>query len=213
MLGLMQFSNDSRIENTEYNRDVIDAMMRQPHTNETVAYSENLIPGVIYLTDYDLGTEQYAYSDVISGTYQVSTDEYTTWNNGWSYRNDGVDIQASTDNESNGYHVGWVEQGEWLIYTVDVENSGFYDIVTRYSSEQAGGKISLLSNGLEITNQINLYNSGGYSNFINRLTTNIYLNEGVQKLKLKIMSDISFNLSKLEFFESTDESPELCFYC
>ena len=208
MLGLMQFSNDSRIENTEYNRDVIDAMMRQPHTNETVAYSDNVIPGVIHLTNYDLGLEQYAYSDAVSGTYQVSTGEYTTWNNGWSYRNDGVDIQVSTDNESNGYHVGWVEQGEWLIYTVDVENSGFYDIVTRYSSEQAGGKISLLSNGLEITNQINLYNSGGYSNFINRLTTNIYLNEGVQKLKLKIKGDISFNLSKLEFFESNDESPE-----
>ena len=208
MLGLMQFSNDSRIENTEYNRDVIDAMMRQPHTNETVAYSDNVIPGVIHLTNYDLGLEQYAYSDAVSGTYQVSTGEYTTWNNGWSYRNDGVDIQVSTDNESNGYHVGWVEQGEWLIYTVDVENSGFYDIVTRYSSEQAGGKISLLSNGLEITNQINLYNSGGYSNFINRLTTNIYLNEGVQKLKLKIEGNISFNLSKLEFFDSTDQIPE-----
>ena len=84
MQGLMQFSTDSRIENTHFNSNAIDAMMRQPHTNETLAYSENLIPGVIYLTDYDLGTQDYSYSDVISGTYQVSTDEYTTWNNGWS---------------------------------------------------------------------------------------------------------------------------------
>ena len=208
MLGLMQFSNDSRIENTHYNRDVIDAMMRQPHTNETLAYSENLIPGVIYLTDYDLGTEQYAYSDVISGTYQVSNDEYTTWNNGWSYRNDGVDIQETNDSESNGYNIGWVEDGEWLLYTVYVQQSGFYDIVTRYSSEQTGGKIKLFSNDLEITDYINLYNSGGYSNFINRVTGNVYLSQGSQKLKLKIKGDTSFNLSKLEFFESNDENPE-----
>jgi hypothetical protein len=208
MQGLMQFSTDSRIENAHYNSNVIDAMMRQPHTNETLAYSENLIPGVIYLTDYDLGTEQYAYSDVISGTYQVSTDEYTTWNNGWSYRNDGVDIQESNDSESNGYNIGWVEDGEWLLYTIDVQQSGFYDIITRYSSEQNGGKIKLFSDDLEITDYINLYNSGGYSNFINRVTANVYLSEGSQKLKLKIKGDVSFNLSKLEFFESNDENPE-----
>ena len=208
MQGLMQFSTDSRIENTHYNSNVIDAMMRQPHTYETLAYSENLIPGVIYLTDYDLGTQDYAYSDVISGTYQVSTDEYTTWNNGWSYRNDGVDIQESNDSESNGYNIGWVEDGEWLLYTVDVQQSGFYDIITRYSSEQNGGKIKLFSDDLEITDYINLYNSGGYSNFINRVTANVYLSEGVQKLKLKIKGDVSFNLSKLEFFESNDENPE-----
>ena len=208
MQGLIQFSTDSRIENTHYNSNVIDAMMRQPHTNETLAYSENLIPGTIYLTDYDLGTEQYAYSDVISGTYQVSNDEYTTWNNGWSYRNDGVDIQETNDSESNGYNIGWVEDGEWLLYTVDVQQSGFYDIITRYSSEQNGGQIKLFSDDLEITDYINLYNSGGYSNFINRVTANVYLSEGTQKLKLKIKGDISFNLSKLEFFESNDENPE-----
>jgi hypothetical protein len=208
MQGLMQFSTDSRIENTHYNSNVIDAMMRQPHTNETLAYSENSIPGVIYLTDYDLGTQDYAYFDVISGTYHVSTDEYNNWNNGWSYRNDGVDIQESNDNESNGFHIGWVEDGEWLLYTVDVQQSGFYDIITRYSSQQSGGKIKLFVDDLEVTDYINLYNSGSYSNFINRLTTNVYLSEGVQKLKLKIKGDVSFNLSKLEFFESDDENPD-----
>ena len=101
-----------------------------------------------------------------------------------------------------------MEEGEWLVYTVNVEESGFYDIVTRYSSEQSGGKISLLSNDLEITDQITLYNSGSYTSFINRLTTNIYLNEGVQKLKLEIEGSISFNLSKLEFFDATDQTPE-----
>ena len=104
--------------------------------------------------------------------------------------------------------MGWVEDGEWLLYTVDVQQSGFYDIITRYSSEQNGGKIKLFSDDLEITDYINLYNSGGYSNFINRLTTNVYLSEGVQKLKLKIKGDVSFNLSKLEFFESDDENPD-----
>ncbi len=82
--------------------------------------------------------------------------------------------------------MGWVEDGEWLLYTVDVQQSGFYDIITRYSSEQNGGKIKkLFSDDLEITDYINLYNSGGYSNFINRLTTKCLFIRRSSKTKIK----------------------------
>ena len=117
MQGLMQFSEDVLIENSVYNSNVIDAMIRQPSNNQTIAFDDNNIPGILYLPNYDLGTQNFSYYDKTSATYQVSTDEYTTWNNGWTYRNDGVDIQTSNDNESNGYHIGWVEDGEWMLYT------------------------------------------------------------------------------------------------
>ncbi len=42
MQGANAPSTDSRIENTHFNSNVIDAMMRQPHTNETLAYSGKL---------------------------------------------------------------------------------------------------------------------------------------------------------------------------
>lgn len=207
MQGLMQITEDILIENSVYNSNVIDAMIRQPSNNQTIAFDDNNIPGILYLPNYDLGTQNFSYYDKTSATYQVSTDQYTTWNNGWVYRNDGVDIQESNDNESNGYHIGWVEDGEWMLYTSNVQESGFYDVVTRYSSEQSGGKIQLLLKDIEITDDINLYNSGGYTNFINKLTPSIYLNEGEQKIKVKIKGDTSFNLSKLEFFNSNDGIP------
>ena len=31
-----------------------------------------------------------------------------------SYRNDGVDIESCTDSLTNGFNVGWIEDGEWI---------------------------------------------------------------------------------------------------
>ena len=57
---------------------------------------------------------------------------------GWQYRNDGVDIENSSDADGNGYQVGFTSEDEWLIFTVDIQESGFYNIVTRYASTSSG---------------------------------------------------------------------------
>src|SRR5690606_36778377 len=45
-------------------------------------------------------------------------------NRGGAYRNEGVDIQSTTDT-GGGFNLGWIEQpGEWLEYTIDVAVAG-----------------------------------------------------------------------------------------
>jgi hypothetical protein len=79
------------------------------------------IPGRIEAEDYDLGGEIVAYHDTTLG------------NEGGEYRSDDVDIEITTD-RGGGYDVGWIEEGEWLAYTVDVRSTGLYDIQVRVAS-------------------------------------------------------------------------------
>ena len=204
--GLMQLAEDSHISNNRFQRDVVDAMIRQVSSNETLPFDElNNIPGVLYASDYDLGPMGYAYSDADYATYHINTDNFQAWNQGWQYRNDGVDIENSSDSDGNGFQVGFTNDDEWLLFTVEVQESGFYNIVTRYASTSSG-LFSLELDGLPIVDNIILYNTGSYSNFVNKLTEGIYLPEGTYKLKMKMITG-GYNLSSVNF-DISEEIPE-----
>ncbi len=204
--GLMQLAEDSHISNNRFQRDVVDAMIRQVSSNETLPFDElNNIPGVLYASDYDLGPMGYAYSDADYATYHINTDNFQAWNQGWQYRNDGVDIEESSDSDGNGYQVGFTNDDEWLLFTVEVQESGFYNIVTRYASTSSG-LFSLELDGFPIVDNIILYNTGSYSNFVNKLTQGIYLPAGTYKLKMKMITG-GYNLSSVNF-DISEEIPE-----
>ena len=204
--GLMQLAEDSHISNNRFQRDVVDAMIRQVSSNETLPFDElNNIPGVLYASDYDLGPMGYAYSDADYATYHINTDNFQAWNQGWQYRNDGVDIENSSDSDGNGFQVGFTNDDEWLLFTVEVQESGFYNIVTRYASTSSG-LFSLELDGFPIVDNIILYNTGSYSNFVNKLTEGIYLPAGTNKLKMKMITG-GYNLSSVNF-DISEEIPE-----
>ena len=204
--GLMQLAEDSHISNNRFQRDVVDAMIRQVSSNETLPFDElNNIPGVLYASDYDLGPMGYAYSDADYATYHINTDNFQAWNQGWQYRNDGVDIENSSDSDGNGFQVGFTNDDEWLLFTVEVQESGFYNIITRYASTSSG-LFSLELDGLPIVDNIILYNTGSYSNFVNKLTQGIYLPAGTYKLKMKMITG-GYNLSSVNF-DISEEIPE-----
>ncbi len=204
--GLMQLAEDSHISNNRFQRDVVDAMIRQVSSNETLPFDElNNIPGILYASDYDLGPMGYAYSDADYATYHINTDNFQAWNQGWQYRNDGVDIENSSDSDGNGFQVGFTNDDEWLLFTIEVQESGFYNIVTRYASTSSG-LFSLELDGFPIVDNIILYNTGSYSNFINKLTEGIYLPVGTYKLKMKMITG-GYNLSSVNF-DISEEIPE-----
>ena len=204
--GLMQLAEDSHISNNRFQKDVVDAMIRQVNSNETLPFSgQNTIPGVLYASDYDLGVMNYAYSDSDYATYHINTDNFQAWNQGWQYRNDGVDIENSSDTDGNGYQVGFTSEDEWLIFTVEIQESGFYNMVSRYASTSSG-IFSMELDGIPIADNIILYNTGSYSNFVNKLTQGIFLPQGTFKLKMKMVTG-GYNLSTVNF-DISDEIPE-----
>ncbi|SDT90904.1 Por secretion system C-terminal sorting domain-containing protein [Polaribacter sp. Hel1_33_78] len=208
--GLSQLTTDLLLDNNVYYKDVVDAVLRQPQDETHIPYANHTLPGIVYLSDYDLGTNGIAYYDVDYANYTLSTGEdYQPWNSGWNYRNDGVDIQTNSDNiNSNGYHIGYTKNKEWLKYTVEVTETGFYNINFRYATTQSGAKVKLFVNDVDIVGNVNLGNSGGWSNFVNHYIENAYLEAGNQVLKVQVDGNSEFNMSSIEFLKSTDAIPD-----
>ena len=210
MAGLNQLTDDLLITNNTFYKDVVDAYIRQPQDNSSIPYTNHSIPGLVHLSDFDLGTNGVAYYDQDVANYSLTTGEYEAWNKGWAYRNDGVDIsEHSNTTNGNGLHLSFVEKDEWVNYTLDVQQSGFYDIELSYASPQSGGKIKYQINGNDVSEEQTLSNTGGWGYYAGNTTNNVYLQEGIQTFKLLVTGAISFNMSSLDFSISNDETPEM----
>ena len=197
--SLMELTENLKLENCIYQKDVIDAMFRQVYSDLTIPFRDLNIPGIIYATDYDMGVAGKAYSDVDLATYHVTTGNYTAWNKGWVYRNDGVDIEVTDDNvNSNGYNVGWIETGEWMQYDVNVSEDAIYDIKVRLASAEVNGRFHFESGDASVTSINSVQNTGGWKSWKTILIQNVILSTKDDKLKFSVDAGV-FNLSSFEF--------------
>ena len=193
---LMQMAENYKIENLTIRYDVIDAMFRQVQTNDTKKYKSHQLPGRVYAAEFDLGQNGYAYADNDVANYDGT--QFTQWNKGGKMRNDGVDIEACTDTETNGFQVSFIEDKEWLQFTCDVKKEALFDVAVRYSSEKAGGKLYLESEGVTISETIDLPVSGGFNKWKTITLKNVALKQGINKIRVNFEGG-SFNLNFLEF--------------
>lgn len=201
--ALMQITDNLKIENCIYQKDVIDAMFRQVYADETVPYKVQDIPGVVYATDFSMGTVGHAYYDTEIANYQVSTGTYTSWNTGWTYRNDGVDIEKCTDSvNANGYNVGWTEAGEWIQYDIKVDSAGVYDVELRVASANSNGKFHFSTGGSAISPVESVTSSGGWQNWKTVTVSDVILSPSDTKIKFHF-DGTGFNLSSMKFIKTS----------
>ena len=197
---LMEQAEMLKLENCIVRRDVLDAMFRQAQGDKSPKpFKKHAVPGIIYATDYDLGGNNRAYFDVDTANYKVSTDVFTAWNTGYAYRNDGVDIEKCNDAAgNNGYSVGWTNDREWMIYTVNIDSSALYDFELRYAAQGSAGKFHIELNGVEITPVTSLSASGGWAVWKTLQIKDVILPKGKHQIKLYI-DKAGFNINYLKF--------------
>jgi aryl-phospho-beta-D-glucosidase BglC (GH1 family) len=208
--SLMQLAENLKIENNIQHPDVIDAMFRQVGSKTAKPFAANKVPGVIAITDFDLGRNGVAYSDADTANYQVTTGSYAAWNSGFAYRNDGVDIEATqdTDTNSNGYNVGWTQDNEWLQYTITVESDGAYDIGLRYATAIATSRVKLKLDKSFITPSTVLASTGGYQAWATKTFSNVVLYKGTHTLRLLVeKGGANLGFLKFELKKKVDEVP------
>jgi endoglucanase len=193
MNALMAQANMLQIENCVYQKDVVDALIRQPLSTQIIPFVENAVPGIVQATNYDLGQILFAYNDTESENLGGGN-----WNNGYNYRNDGVDIEACSDFSSNGFNVGWIETGEWLKYTINVNQSGLYNINLNLSAPATGGGIILSLDGTNITGLLNIPATGGWQNWQYLTVPDIYLSAGIHIIQPRFFFG-GFNFSYIDF--------------
>ncbi|MEM7103229.1 MAG: carbohydrate-binding protein [Bacteroidota bacterium] len=199
---LLEMADNLKLENCFYQKDVIDAMFRQVYSDETKPYNTQDIPGVVYASDFDMGRAGFAYQDTDLATYHVNTGNFTAWNKGWAYRNDGVDVEPSLDwMNSNGYMVGFIADNEWMQYDVNVNTTAVYEVHVRVASGTFGGSFHLSSDGGDITGTRYTPNSGGWQNWQTVIVPDVVMDVSNKKLKFHVDSD-GFNLGSMEFVQT-----------
>lgn len=205
--AMMELALSTNSSNCLYRKDVHDAKIRQPHTDETLPFSKHEIPGVLYLSDFDLGKNEFAYYDKDVANYGQSTGSFQAWNNGWVYRNDGVDVESNNDNQnSNGFHIGYVNKGEWTQYTTQVLQAGAYQLNVRAASMVNGAEYHLSMNNEDITPTQTTNHTGGWTVFDTYQIDNILLEEGENKIRLHFDNLQAVNMSSIEFLRIGDIS-------
>ena len=201
--AMMEVAVNSNSSNCFYQKDVPDAMIRQVATNATKPYKKHNIPGIIYLSDFDLGKNGIAYYDIDDANYSGSSGEFQAWNSGWIYRNDAVDISSNDDNvNSNGYNIGYVKKGEWVSYTVNIAESAAYKAKVRLASPNSGGVYHLSINNEDVTTGQTVVSSSSWTSFQSAEIPDILLAEGTHILKFHVDNDIEYNVSSIEFLKT-----------
>ncbi|TNF41836.1 MAG: carbohydrate-binding protein, partial [Bacteroidetes bacterium] len=197
--AVLQFALNHRLENCTFQKDVVDAMIRQPFTTETIPYKIYKTNEPIFAVDYNLGRNGFAYFDNDTADYHLNTNVYTNWNQGWSYRNDGVDIEPCKDSDANnGFNVGWTGNREWMEYTVDVDSTAAYTLSIRSASASGGSKVRLETEGSSISQVISLPGTSGWGNWRTTEVSGIILEKGTRKIRF-IFDQGGSNLNYFKF--------------
>lgn len=150
------------------------------------------VPGLIEAEDFDEGMQGQAYNDCDPA------------NQGGAYRDTGVDIEASTE---NGFNIGWMCNGEWLEYTIDVQETGTYRIDTRVASQITGGVFRYEIDGQPITPDVVFPATGGWQNW-QTFSTIAELTAGEHVLRFANRSSgHSYNFNWFEFTLESEPCP------
>ena len=125
----------------------------------------------------------------------------TPGNTGGAYRNEDVDIQATND-VGGGFNVGWLAEGEWLTYDVNVPESGLYQIVPRVASNlDQQHRLDVSLDGQ--TTSFNFDGTGGWQSWEDVVGGEINLTAGSHELRLGIGSS-GFNVNYIDLIPYVD---------
>jgi len=93
---------------------------------------------------------------------------------------------------------GWIDEGEWLQYDIDVEESAVYDIEIRFATAGFDGSFRLNADGSDLTGTRYVANTGGYQNWGTVTVPNVILTP--EDKKLRFYSEGSdYNMSSFNF--------------
>jgi len=132
-------------------------------------YKVHSIPGTIEAEDYDLGGQNAGY-------YDTDPENETTL-----YRTDNAGI----DTASGAYVYGWVATGEWLKFTVNVEQTAVYNYTARVASKSENASFTLSVDGFDFAT-IAVPNTGDWKTFEEVSGTTTTLGAGTHTLKLAV---------------------------
>lgn len=117
----------------------------------------------------------------------------------------GVQTESTTD-AGGGHNVGYIDNGDWLTYAINVPSAGTYKISYRVASQAGGGQLQLeKAGGSPIYGNINIPPTGGWQNWTT-ISHNVALPAGEQLIAISAITG-GFNLNWLNIESTTPTDP------
>ena len=200
--ALSTLTTNLKIENCAVNEGVIKCLTDPDYGSISKPYRPHSIPGTIAAVHYDVGNWGVSYTD--DNWYNNGDGGY---NDGWSYRNDGVDVEKNTNPDGYPYNVGWTEVGEWLGYTVEDVTPGTYNISVSVASNGVAGMFFIQINGVNVSVVNVPASTGGWYNWVDLTIPDVEISGGEQFIRLQIVQG-GFNIESIKFESVLSNSNE-----
>lgn len=156
--------------------------------------------------NYNSNTSGASYNDLTTGNV-IPVNE----GNGPS------DVRSSTDadigtsydevDKQSVYIISRNQAGEWWNYSVEVEESGYYNIEVLCIAGESGNTLKVEFDGVDVTGNLSVPIDAGYYPLQKVTKTNIQLSEGIQIMRL-IADGNTMNISDIKITRSSDEDCE-----
>ncbi|QLY39541.1 family 16 glycosylhydrolase [Hujiaoplasma nucleasis] len=111
------------------------------------------------------------------------------------YKASGVQTEQSEDDST--LNVGWIDDGDYMIYLLKVSEPGTYQISFRVASENQGGQIQLFTKNRFPHFTLTFEATGGWQTWTTVTTDTFTLTEGIQEFKILAVEG-GFNLNYFE---------------
>jgi hypothetical protein len=148
------------------------------------------LPGRIEAENFDNGGRGVAYADADTGNrggvYRIGAD---------------VDVDVELADDGGGYNVGWIRAGEWLEYTVNVAATGTYNLDVRVASGNPGGTFHVEVDAQNVTGAMNLFSTGGWSNWQTISKTGVSLTAGTHVVRLSFDSTFAGDIGRVNWIQ------------
>lgn len=149
------------------------ATVKVVEPNKPYGGTAAVIPGKIEAENYDEGEAGMAYNDQSAGNV---CDDFTDF-----YRKDDVDIKEIT----GGAAVGSFQEGEWMSYTVDVQEDGEYNVTMRLGEGNDSGSLSVELDKSNVTIDVKVEKLGAWGVFEEVKLDPVTLKQGEQTMVIK----------------------------
>ena len=169
-------------------KDYIDALIRRPYDDTCIPFTAYQTGDYVYAAHYDMGAQGKAYWDSDDASYQYNGEDFTSWQKGWVYRNDGVDVYSGpNDIRSCGYYVGETKDGEWLQYTIEnPDEPASWQLQLRYAINSGTSTVRITANDRPVTTSTKLSSTGGYTTWATKTFNDIILPKGTLRIRIYI---------------------------
>lgn len=166
---------------------VVDAAFTRPFKGPHIISANQ--PYVLPAANFDLGGQGHAFND--DANNPIGQDNYR--------RSNGDTGSLPVEIEGDGVNIGYINAGEWLLYTVEVSDAGEY-LVDVSLSAAGDGAFRLEVDNTNVTGSVHVPNNGSWADWRWHPSAPLVVNLTEGTHKIKFVTEIAgFNLNSLRF--------------